>query len=287
MPGSDKWNLQALSLGLLTGAGVIALWGEKGICCATRWQKVLVGEPEPSTCLGRNRNAKAQSKDHRNIALDVRELIRKRVFDQPVGSVFRLNLRFSWLRLMRLNSSSLDLELVTGRTVVVPLVWARCGVMGERARLHALSFRRKALQWPLVRGTAHPQHRAKVPDYAKIRRKLGDYGDISNAGLPPKPRGMWRRTYARNCAALADNVRHVQKWHRIFLHGSATSWLALSFRLPRIPHLDSAKMRTFECSAAAPGDRPMAQPAFDLANANNELWLSVDLADPCHAPRCS
>ena len=38
---------------------------------------------------------------------------------------------------MRLNSSSLDLELVTGRTIVVPLVWASCGVMGERMRLDA------------------------------------------------------------------------------------------------------------------------------------------------------
>src|SRR5262249_54196054 len=28
--------------------------------------------------------------DHRNIALDVRELIRHRVFDQPVGSIFHL-----------------------------------------------------------------------------------------------------------------------------------------------------------------------------------------------------
>jgi hypothetical protein len=67
--------------------------------------------------------------DHRAIALDVRELIRKRVFDQPVGSMFRLNLRFPWLRLLRLNSSTLDLELTTGRTVTVPLVWARCGLM--------------------------------------------------------------------------------------------------------------------------------------------------------------
>ena len=56
--------------------------------------------------------------DHREIALDVRELIRKHVFDRPVGSVFRLQHRFPWLRMMRLNSSSLDLELVTGRTVM-------------------------------------------------------------------------------------------------------------------------------------------------------------------------
>jgi hypothetical protein len=68
--------------------------------------------------------------DHRNIALDVRELIRKHVFDQPVGSVFRLSIAYPWLRVMRLGSSTLDLDLVTGRTVVVPLVWASCGIYG-------------------------------------------------------------------------------------------------------------------------------------------------------------
>jgi hypothetical protein len=36
--------------------------------------------------------------DHRPIALDVRELIRKRVFERPVGSIFYLNLAFPWLR---------------------------------------------------------------------------------------------------------------------------------------------------------------------------------------------
>ena len=42
----------------------------------------------------------------------------------------------------------------------------------------------------------------------KIRRKLGDYGQIPSARLPPKPRGMWRRTYARHCAALARIERN-------------------------------------------------------------------------------
>ena len=38
----------------------------------------------------------------------------------------------------------------------------------------------------------------------KIRRKLGDYyGQQRVVDIPPKPRGMWRRTYARHCAALA------------------------------------------------------------------------------------
>jgi hypothetical protein len=85
--------------------------------------------------------SKAKSKcegtveDHRGIALDVRELIRQRVFDNPVGSAFRLNLAYPWLRVMQLNSSSLHLQLVTGRIVVVPLVSASCGVMGQQMRL--------------------------------------------------------------------------------------------------------------------------------------------------------
>jgi len=61
---------------------------------------------------------------HRRIAFDVREMIRQHVFDQPVGSVFRLTLRFPWPRMMRLSSSSLELRLVTGRIVIVPPIWA-------------------------------------------------------------------------------------------------------------------------------------------------------------------
>ena len=98
------------------------------------WQRVLAGERLPKR-LSRHPKCEGTVEDHRAIALDVRELIRKRVFEQPVGSAFRLNIAFPWLRVMRLNSSSLDLELITGRTVVVPLVWAHCGVMGERRRL--------------------------------------------------------------------------------------------------------------------------------------------------------
>jgi hypothetical protein len=98
------------------------------------WQCVIAGEQLPNPVF---RRAKCEGtvEDHRNIALDVRELIRKHVFERPVGSVFRLNIAFPWLREMRLNSSTLDLELVTGRTIIVPLVWASCGVIGERMRL--------------------------------------------------------------------------------------------------------------------------------------------------------
>ena len=169
-------------------------------------------------------NARAPSKTTAMIALDVRELIRRHVFDQPAGSAFRLNLAYPWLRVMRLNSSSLDLQLVTGRTVIVPLVWASCGVVGERMRLEcplcgrrvcALYYlepraRLSALQWPLVCGTAHQQHRAKVSDEAKN---------------PPEARRLWPESRApgsrRSRAACGGGPTRgiVLRWP-----GSNASW---------------------------------------------------------------
>jgi hypothetical protein len=99
------------------------------------WQRVAAGERLPKGPLIAKSKCESTIEDHREIALDVRDLMRKHVFVRPLGSVFHLQLRFPWLRLMRLNSSSLDLELVSGRTIVVPLVWASCGVVGERVRL--------------------------------------------------------------------------------------------------------------------------------------------------------
>jgi hypothetical protein len=146
----------------------------------------------------------------------VRELIRKHVFDQPVGSTFRLDIAFPWLRVMRLNSSSLDLELATGRIIIVPLVSASCGVMGQRMRLECpLCGRRVCKLYHLdgrlacrcCNGLWYAAQRTggygrKILAKRKIRRKLGDYGQLWAADFPPKPRGMWRRTYARHCAAL-------------------------------------------------------------------------------------
>jgi hypothetical protein len=181
------------------------------------WQKSLAGEPIPEGLFKATSKCEGTVEDHRQIALDVRELMRKRVFEQPVGSVFRLQMRFPWLRVMRLNSSSLDLELVTGRTVIVPLVWASCGVLGERLRLSCplcghrictlyhldgrVACRHCHSLWYAAQRTSSTVR--KFMTKRKIRRKLGDYGQISSARLPPKPRGMWRRTYARHCAALA------------------------------------------------------------------------------------
>ena len=94
------------------------------------WQRVLAGEQLPNPVFPRPK-CEGTIETSAHVALDVRELIRKHVFEQPVGSTFRPSIAYPWPRIMRLDSSSLDLDLVTGRTVTVPLVWARCGVMGS------------------------------------------------------------------------------------------------------------------------------------------------------------
>ena len=52
-------------------------------------------------------------------------------------------------------------------------------------------------------GTARRQLRPKKVAKRKIRRQLDPHGQLRAAKYPPKPRSMWRRTYARHCAALA------------------------------------------------------------------------------------
>ena len=122
---------------------------------------------------------------------------------------------------MRLNSSSLDLQLVTGRTVIVPLVSASCGVMGQRMRLACplcgqrvctlyhldgrVACRHCNGLWYAAQRTSSTARKFLMK--RKIRRKLGDYGQVSSAKPPPKSRGMWRTTYARHCAALARTER--------------------------------------------------------------------------------
>jgi hypothetical protein len=179
------------------------------------WQRAIAGERLANPVFRRPK-CEGTIEDHRPVALDVRELIRKHVFHQPVGSIFRPSIAFPWVRMMRLKSSSIDLELVTGRTVNVPLVWASCGVMGERMRLQCPLCGRRVCALYHLHGRVACRHcnslsytaqrisstARKFLTKRKIRRKLGDYGQVPSASLPPKPRGMWRRTYARHCAAL-------------------------------------------------------------------------------------
>jgi hypothetical protein len=180
------------------------------------WQRVIAGERVPNR-LFRQPKCQGTIEDHRAIALDVRELIRKYVFDQPVGSAFHLKLAYPWLRVMRLNCSSLDLQLVTGRIVVVPLVWVSCGAMGGRIRIECPLCGRRICILYCVDGRVACRHcnglwyaaqrtsakGRKFRAMKNVRRKLGDYGQLWAVEVPPKPRGMWRRTYGRHCAALA------------------------------------------------------------------------------------
>ena len=76
------------------------------------------------------------------------------------------------------------------------------------ARLHALLSRTKTRLSAVFNGLWYAAQRTssygrKALAKQKIRRKLGDYGQLWATKFPPKPRGMWRRTHARRCAALA------------------------------------------------------------------------------------
>jgi hypothetical protein len=183
----------------------------------TWWQRCIAGERLPKGPVIPKSKCEGTVEDHRNIALDVRELMRMRVCARSAGSAFPLQLRFPWLRMLRLESACLHLELVIGRSVIVPLVWASCGVIGERMRLECPLCRRRVCTLYHLDGTVACRRchnlwyaaqrissaARKFMTKRKIRRKLGDYGQMSSARLPPKPRGMWRRTYERHCAALA------------------------------------------------------------------------------------
>ena len=169
----------------------------------------------PPKRLSRRPKCEGTVEDHRNIALDVRELIRKHVFEQRVGSVFRPNIAYPWLRVMRLRSSSLDLKLVSGRVVIVPLVSAGCGVMGERMRLECplcagayarstsrTEARMSSVRWPLVCGTAHQQLRPK------------------GAGQAENPPQAWRLRSTVGGRVPAKAPRHVAKDLRAALCGA-------------------------------------------------------------------
>ncbi len=100
---------------------------------------------------------------------------------------------------------------------VVPLVWARCGVLGGRLRLECprcsqrvcmlyhldgqVICRKCGRLWYTAQRTS--SNGRKFLAVRKIRRKLGDYGQLRADRPPPKPPRMWRKTYARHLAAVA------------------------------------------------------------------------------------
>jgi hypothetical protein len=137
--------------------------------------------------------------DYRAIALDVRELTRQHVFDHRVGTVFHLNLRFPWLRMMRLSAASMDLQLVSGRTIIVPVVWALwLHGPAEKARMptarsprcllyhldERIACQRCQRLWYAAQRKSSSGR--KVVAKRKIRRQLGDYGQLWATEYPPK-----------------------------------------------------------------------------------------------------
>ena len=153
--------------------------------------------------------------DYRDTALDVRELYRHHVFDQPVGTVWRnCMLRWPWLRSLRLDSASSELESRNGRRVTVPLTWTECGIFmrywlacplcQRRARLlyginERCACQRCARLWHASRRKSEAGR--KFLRAHKIRQRLGGMPILSSP-FPPRLRHMRRSTYTRLCETL-------------------------------------------------------------------------------------
>jgi hypothetical protein len=59
------------------------------------WQRIVAGERLPRDAFAPESKCEGTLEDYRPVALDVRELIRKRLFERPAGSVFRhLNIAY-------------------------------------------------------------------------------------------------------------------------------------------------------------------------------------------------
>ena len=134
------------------------------------WQRALAAERLPKR-LSRRPKCEGTVEDHRNIALDVRELIRKRVFEQPVGSIFRLNIALPDAAQIQ-RSRTGPCHRPHHRRAPGFGQLRRHGPANEAgvstlcsARLRALPCPRQSRVWalsrPLVCGTAHQQLRQK------------------------------------------------------------------------------------------------------------------------------
>lgn len=148
--------------------------------------------------------------EYRGTALDVRELYRRHVFDQPVGTEWRkCALTWPWLRAFRLDAASLELELRNGRRVTVPLIWTECGIFNRYWLICPLCRRTVRLLYGIDERCAC-QHCAglwrasrlksaagrKFLRARKIRLRLGGM-PLLFTPFPPRPRYMHRKTYNR------------------------------------------------------------------------------------------
>ncbi len=166
---------------------------------ATRHKVVAPRQPEWRTV-----------EEYRGTALDVRELYRHRVFDQPVGSVWRnCALTWPWLRSFRLDAASLELELSNGRRMTVPLIWTQCGIFNRYWLVCPLCARTVRLLYGIdercacqrCAGLWHASRRKSAANRKflrarKIRQRLGGIPLLFRP-FPPRPRYMHRKTYNR------------------------------------------------------------------------------------------
>jgi hypothetical protein len=149
-------------------------------------------------------------------SIDVREMIRRGMLDHPVGTTWQqCALRWPWITAIRLDQGSLQLRLRSGRFVVVPLIWARCGFAGSSLCLVCPGCGRNTRLLYEVNGTCrcracgdlrYAMHRrsvaaGRVLTAQRRRLKIGGKGALQSLdnpdAFPAKPRNMWRRTYER------------------------------------------------------------------------------------------
>jgi hypothetical protein len=148
--------------------------------------------------------------EFRYTALDVRDLYRRGVFNQPVGSVWRnCALTWPWLRWFRLGSASLELELLNGRHVIVPVIWTECGIFNSYWLVCPLCQRTVRLLYGIdgrcaCQHCGRLRHASRLKSAAsrkifrarKIRLRLGG-APLLYTRFPPRPRYMRRKTYLR------------------------------------------------------------------------------------------
>ena len=168
--------------------------------------------------------------DYRGLTFDIhdRALCNSGLLNLPAGYVLRNRIAWPWIKQIRAEAGAIEITLRDGHAEHIGLVWVWCGVMGSRLRLVCpcchqpvcklyyldgrLACRKCGRLWyaaqrKSAKGRKHLAMR-------KIRRKLGDYGQLWAVMHLPKPRRMWRRTYARHCAALERIERSLYRSRR-------------------------------------------------------------------------
>lgn len=90
--------------------------------------------------------------------------------------------------------------------------WFICPITGDRAyKLHSVGGRRFASQRALNLGYVSQQESklfGSLTRAQKIRKRLGGNCDVMDM-LPKRPKGMWRRTYEKQCREYRHALDHM------------------------------------------------------------------------------